>query len=108
MPLASHLGQRDVPVAVVNPLAATVRCSEPAGSHDVRPADARSFAEMGMRDTPAARDPLAGVELRPAARFAMTPVAEQAKVCQRGGPPDAATPAPGRIGRASAWKELRA
>ena len=36
-----------------------------------------------MRDTPPARDPLIGVELRQAARFAMTLVAEQAKVCQR-------------------------
>jgi len=36
-----------------------------------------------MRDTPPARDPLVGVELRQAARFAMTLVEEQAKVCQR-------------------------
>ncbi len=47
------------------------------------PADARSLAEMAMRDTPPTRDPLAGVELRQAARFAMTLVTEQAKVCQR-------------------------
>jgi transposase len=47
------------------------------------PADARSLAEMGMRDRPVARDPLAGAELRQAARFAMTLVEEQAKVCQR-------------------------
>jgi transposase len=38
---------------------------------------------MAMRDTPDTRDPLAGVELRQAARFAMTLVTEQAKVCQR-------------------------
>lgn len=38
---------------------------------------------MAMRDMPDARDPLAGVELRQAARFAMTLVTEQAKVCQR-------------------------
>jgi transposase len=38
---------------------------------------------MAMRDTPPARDPLVGVELRQAARFAMTLVTEQAKVCQR-------------------------
>jgi len=31
-----------------------------------------------MRDTPPARDPLVGVELRQAARFAMTLVEEQA------------------------------
>ena len=38
---------------------------------------------MAMRDAPPTRDPLAGVELRQAARFAMTLVEEQAKVCQR-------------------------
>ena len=38
---------------------------------------------MAMRDSPATRDPLAGAELRQAARFAMTLVGEQAKVCQR-------------------------
>jgi len=36
-----------------------------------------------MRDRPATREPLAGAELREAARFAMTLVTEQAKVCQR-------------------------
>ncbi len=39
---------------------------------------------MAMRDTPdATRDPLPGAELRQAARFAMTLVEEQARVCQR-------------------------
>ena len=38
---------------------------------------------MAMRDRPAARDPLVGVELRQAARFAMGLVREQARVCQR-------------------------
>jgi transposase len=47
------------------------------------PADARSLALMAMREQPTARDPLAGVELRQAARFAMTLVTEQARVCQR-------------------------
>jgi transposase len=36
-----------------------------------------------MRDQPIVRDPLIGVELRQAARFAMTLVTEQAKICQR-------------------------
>jgi transposase len=36
-----------------------------------------------MRDQLPDRDPLAGIELRQAARFAMTLVDEQAKVCQR-------------------------
>jgi len=47
------------------------------------PADARSLAEMAMREQPVARDALEGVELRQAARFAMTLVTEQARVCQR-------------------------
>ena len=83
MPLASHLGRRDVPVAVVNPLAAKYFAKSRLGRTKSDPADARSLAEMAMRDAPAARDPLAGVELRQAARFAMTLVTEQAKVCQR-------------------------
>jgi hypothetical protein len=38
---------------------------------------------MGMRDAPAVHDPFAGVELRQAARFTMTLVTEQARICQR-------------------------
>ena len=83
MPLASHLGRRAVPVAVVNPLAAKYFAKSRLARTKSDPADARSLAEMAMREQPAARDPLAGVELRQAARFAMTLVAEQAKVCQR-------------------------
>lgn len=83
MPIASHLQRRDVPVAVVNPLAAKYFARSRLGRTKSDPADARSLAEMAMRDTPDARDPLAGVELRQAARFAMTLVTEQAKVCQR-------------------------
>jgi transposase len=83
MPLASHLRRHEIPVAVVNPLAAKYFARSRLARTKSDPADARSLAEMGMRDAPAARDPLAGVELRQAARFAMTLVAEQAKVCQR-------------------------
>jgi transposase len=84
MPLASHLLRRDVPVAVVNPLAAKYFARSRLARTKSDPADARSLAEMAMRDTPdTTRDPLAGVELRQAARFAMTLVTEQAKVCQR-------------------------
>ena len=83
MPLASHLGRREVPVAVVNPLAAKYFAKSRLARTKSDPADARSLAEMAMRDTPPARDPLAGAELRQAARFAMTLVQEQAKVCQR-------------------------
>ncbi|MFH1475606.1 MAG: IS110 family transposase [Chloroflexota bacterium] len=83
MPLASHLCRREVPVAVVNPLAAKYFARSRLARTKSDPADARSLAEMAMRDTPPARDPLAGVELRQAARFAMTLVTEQARVCQR-------------------------
>jgi transposase len=83
MPLASHLRRREVPVAVVNPLAAKYFAKSRLGRTKSDPADARSLAEMGMRDEPVTRDPLEGAELRQAARFAMTLVTEQAKVCQR-------------------------
>ena len=83
MPLASHLRRRDVPVAVVNPMAAKYFARSRLARTKSDPADARSLAEMGMRDQPVVRDPLAGAELRQAARFAMTLVQEQAKVCQR-------------------------
>ncbi len=83
MPLASHLRRHDIPVAVVNPLAAKYFAKSRLARTKSDPADARSLAEMAMRDTPPAREPLAGAELRQAARFAMTLVTEQAKVCQR-------------------------
>jgi transposase len=83
MPLASHLRRRDVPVAVVNPLAAKYFARSRLARTKSDPADARSLAEMGMRDQPVVRDPLAGAELRQAARFAMALVQEQAKICQR-------------------------
>jgi transposase len=83
MPLAAHLMGRGIPVAVVNPLRAKYFAKSRLGRTKSDPADARSLAEMAMRDTPDARDPLAGVELRQAARFAMTLVTEQARVCQR-------------------------
>ena len=83
MPLASHLARRSVPVALVNPLAARYFAKSRLGRTKSDPADARSLAEMAMRDAPVVRDPFAGVELRQAARFAMTLVTEQARVCQR-------------------------
>jgi len=61
-----------VPVAVVNPLAA--RYLRKAGSNapsPIRPMPGAS-PRWPMRDSPPARDPLAGVELRQSARFAMT------------------------------------
>ena len=83
MPLASHLRRREVAVAVVNPLAAKYFAKSRLSRTKSDPADARSLAGMAMRDMPTARDPLAGAELRQAARFAMTLVSEQARVCQR-------------------------
>src|SRR3989337_723021 len=83
IPLPWDLARRGVPVAVVNPLAARYFAKSRLGRTKSDPADARSLAEMAMRDTPPARDPLAGVELRQAARFAMTLVTEQATVCHR-------------------------
>jgi transposase len=83
MALASHLRRSDVPVAVVDPLAAKYFAKSRLARTKSDPADARSLAEMGMRDQPIVRDPLADAELRQAARFAMTLVTEQAKVCQR-------------------------
>jgi transposase len=83
IPLASHLRRAGVPVMVVDPLAARYFAKSRLGRTKSDPADARSLAEMGMRDPLPARDPLADLELRQAARFAMTLVDEQAKVCQR-------------------------
>lgn len=83
MPLAAHLSRRALPTALVNPLAAKYFAKSRLARTKSDPADARSLAEMAMRDTPISRDPLAGVELRQAARFAMNLVTEQARVCQR-------------------------
>ena len=60
MPLASHLGRRGVTVSVVNPLAAKYFARSRLGRTKSDPADARSLAEMGMREQLPARDPLAG------------------------------------------------
>jgi transposase len=83
MGLTSHLQGAGVQVAVVNPLAAKYFAKSRLGRTKSDPADARSLAEMAMRERPVARDALAGVELRQAARFAMRLVTEQARVCQR-------------------------
>ena len=83
MALASHLRRHDMPVAVVNPVAAKYFAKSRLGRTKSDPADARSLAEMAMRDAPSTRDPLQGAELRQAARFAMTLVDEQARVTQR-------------------------
>jgi transposase len=83
MCLASFLARQGVPVTVVNPLAARYFAKSRLGRTKSDPADARSLAEMAMHDLPPDRDPLEGVELRQATRFAMALVDEQAKVTQR-------------------------
>ena len=83
LPLASHLLRPGVQVSLVNPLEAKYFAKSRLARTKSDPADARNLAEMGMRARCPPRDPLAGVELRQAARFAMTLVTEQARVCQR-------------------------
>jgi transposase len=83
MPLASHLRRRGVAVAVLNPLKVKYFAKSRLQRTKSDPADARTLAVLGMTTHPTPREPLAGTELREAARFAMTLVTEQAKVCQR-------------------------
>ncbi len=83
MPLASHLGQQGVPVALVNPLGAKYFAKSRLSRTKSDPADARCLALMAQQDHTEPQDLLAGVELRQASRFAMTLVTEQARVCQR-------------------------
>jgi transposase len=83
IPLASHLARQGIPVSVVNPIRAKYFAKSRLSRTKSDPADARSLAELAMRDPLPVRDPLAGLELRQAARFAAMLVAEQAKVCQR-------------------------
>jgi transposase len=83
MGLASHLRHGPVPVTVVNPLGAKYFAKSRLSRTKSDPADARSLALMAQQDHTEPHDPLAGVELRQASRFAMTLVTEQARVCQR-------------------------
>ncbi len=83
MGLASHLRRGPVPVTVVNPLGAKYFAKSRLNRTKSDPADARCLALMAQQDHSEPRDPLAGVELRQASRFAMTLVTEQARVCQR-------------------------
>lgn len=83
MPLASHLHRQGVPVVVVNPLRAKYFAKSRLARTKSDPADARSLAELAMREPLPRHDPLAGVELRQAARFVMTLVDEQKVVSQR-------------------------
>lgn len=83
MPLAGELHRAGQAVAIVNPLEAKYFAKSRLQRTKSDPADARTLAALGMRDHPESREPLAGAELREAARFAMTLVTEQSKVCQR-------------------------
>lgn len=83
MPLASELCRRGLPVAVVPPISAKYFAKRRRQRAKSDSADARTLATMGSVDQPEPRDPLAGAELREAARFAMSLVAEQARVCNR-------------------------
>jgi transposase len=82
-PLASHLRAAGHPVAVVNPLAAKYFAKRRLTRAKSDPADARTLAALGMVDRPEPREPLAGAELREAARFAMRLVEEQSRLCNR-------------------------
>jgi transposase len=81
--IASHLARAGVPVAVVSPVASKYFAKRRSQRAKSDPADARTLAALAMVDRPRTREPLAGQELREAARFAMTLVQEQARVCQR-------------------------
>ncbi len=83
MGLASHLRSGPVPVTVVNPLGAKYFAKSRLSRTKSDPADARCLAIMAQHDHTEPHDPLEGVELRQAARFAMTLVTEQARICQR-------------------------
>jgi transposase len=81
--LASHLQRRGVPVALISPVSSKYFAKRRTQRAKSDPADARTLAALGMVDRPRTRDTLATAELREAARFAMTLVQEQARVCQR-------------------------
>lgn len=81
--LASHLRRRGYPVAVINPLGAKYFAKSRLQRSKSDPADARTLAALGMCDQPRSSEPLAGAELKQAARFAMRLVQEQGQVFQR-------------------------
>ena len=83
MCLASHLQRGPIGATVVNPLQAQYFGKSRLNRTKSVPADARTLALMAQHDHTEPHDPLAGVELRQASRFAMRLVTEQARVCQR-------------------------
>lgn len=82
-PLASHLRQRGIPIAVVNPLESKYFAKSRLQRSKSDPADARTLALLGVVNQPPAREPLLGAEVKEAARFCMRLVRDQVNVCQR-------------------------
>jgi transposase len=80
LPLAAALHRQSVPVAVINPVSAKAFGKRRLQRTKSDPADARTLAALGMADQPRTREPLAGVEVREAARFAMHLVDEQSRI----------------------------
>jgi transposase len=80
IPLAAALHRANVPVAVVNPVSAKAFGKRRLQRTKSDPADARTLAALGMADQPRTREPLAGAELREAARFAMHLVEDQSRI----------------------------
>ncbi len=80
IPLAAALHRQSVPVAVINPMSSKAFGKRRLQRIKSDPADARTLAALGMADQPRIREPLAGTELREAARFAMHLVEEQSRV----------------------------
>ena len=78
--LAAALHRQAVPIAVVNPVSAKAFGKRRLQRVTSDPADARTLAALGMADQPRTREPLAGTELREAARFAMHLVEEQSRI----------------------------
>jgi transposase len=83
MPIAAALHRASVPVAVINPVSAKAFGKRRLQRVKSDPADARTLAALGMADQPRIREPLAGAELREAARFAMHLVTDQARLDNR-------------------------
>ena len=80
LPLAAALHRVAIPVAIINPVSAKAFGTRRLQRVKSDPADARTLAALGMADQPRIREPLAGAELREAARFAMHLVEEQSRV----------------------------
>ena len=80
LPLAAALHRQAIPVAIVNPVSAKAFGKRRLQRVKSDPADARTLAALGMADQPRTREPLAGAELREAARFAMHLVEEQSRI----------------------------